>query len=193
MGSMTDPVLVEVPEEIATPRLLLRSPRPGDGAAVHEAVAESVGRLRPWLSWAWEEPSREASERYTRQARARFDLRQALDFYGYLRRDPSRLALVVGLHTIDWSVPRFELGYWVRTAHEGQGLVREAVGAVTAMAFDRLGAQRVEIRCDAENARSAAVAHALGFVLEGRLRRHRRDGQGSVRDTLLFARVREDA
>jgi hypothetical protein len=45
---MTAPILINVPAEIETPRLLLRCPRAGDGVVVHEAVVESLQELRAW-------------------------------------------------------------------------------------------------------------------------------------------------
>ena len=97
-----------------------------------------------------------------------------------------------GLHNIDWAVPRFEIGYWIRTSLSGQGYITEAVNAITDFAFDVLGAQRLEIRCDARNERSAAVARRAGYTLEVRMRCQARGVDGSLRDTLVFVKLRED-
>jgi 3-deoxy-D-arabino-heptulosonate 7-phosphate (DAHP) synthase len=37
-----DPVLIDLPEQIETPRLTLRVPVPGDGAIVHPSVCCSI-------------------------------------------------------------------------------------------------------------------------------------------------------
>jgi RimJ/RimL family protein N-acetyltransferase len=50
--------------------------------------------------------------------------------------------------------------------------------------------RRVEIRCDARNAPSAAVAERAGYTLEARLRQHRRAPDGTLADTLVYARLR---
>jgi len=39
---------VPAPQTLRTARLLLRCPRPGDGARVHAAVVESLADLRVW-------------------------------------------------------------------------------------------------------------------------------------------------
>jgi len=89
-------------------------------------------------------------------------------------------------------VPRFEIGYWLRTRAEGHGYATEAVSALAKLCFEALAAERVEIRCDIQNERSAAVAERAGFTLEARLRRHRRNLHGALTDTLVYARLRED-
>jgi RimJ/RimL family protein N-acetyltransferase len=87
-------------------------------------------------------------------------------------------------------VPSFETGYWVRAGYTGRGYVTEACRAITAAAFDVLGAARVEIRCHDANVRSWRVAERAGFVLEGVLRNERRHLDGALGDTRIYARVR---
>lgn len=182
-----NPILLEFPHEFETPRLWIRAPRPGDGAVVNEAVRESFAELTQWMPWAQHEPSVEESEEYCRRAQARFLTREELQLQLFLR--DGTFAGSSGLHRIDWDVPRFEIGYWLRTSLHGQGLMTEAVIGIAAFAFDYLGAQRVEIRCDARNEKSAAVARRAGFELEACLRREVRDHHGALRDTLVYARL----
>src|SRR3989442_904499 len=127
-----NPVLFDFPEEIETPRLLLRPPRKGDGAELNVAVRESIAGLRPWLAWAREVPSPEESETRVREAMANFILRRHEMWFLAFLRDGGPLIGCCGLHHLDWQVPRFEIGYWVRTGYGGHGYVSEAVGAITA-------------------------------------------------------------
>jgi RimJ/RimL family protein N-acetyltransferase len=75
----------------------------------------------------------------------------------------------------------------VRRTAEGQGYVSEAVGLIARFAFEVLGANRLALRCDILNERSAAVARRLGFVHEATLRNDSRDHHGELRTTLMFA------
>jgi RimJ/RimL family protein N-acetyltransferase len=75
-----------------------------------------------------------------------------------------------GLHRMDWSEPKFEIGYWCRTRFTGNGYVTEPVRGITTFAFEHLGARHVAIRCDALNRKSARVAERAGYTLEGELR-----------------------
>ena len=95
-----------------------------------------------------------------------------------------------GLHRIDWSVPRFEIGYWVRARFLGRGYATEAVRAIAERVFGDLGARRVEIRMHAANERSVRVAERAGFALEAVLRNEQRHLDGTLRDTRVYALVR---
>jgi ribosomal-protein-serine acetyltransferase len=188
-----DPLLIEVPERIETDRLILRAPRRGDGPLVNDAVRDSLAELAPWMPWAGTMPSVDESEAHCRRQQARFVLREDLVLLIFRRRaDASEGELVggTGLHRIDWALRRFEIGYWRRTGCAGQGLLTEAVRAVARLAFDVLGARRVEIRMDDNNAPSWRLAERAGFTLEAILRFDATTPQGQPRSTRVYARVR---
>ena len=188
-----EPLLIDVPERIETARLLLRPPRPGDGAMLCAAVGETLAELAPWMPWAQAAPTPQDSELQCRRMHAKFASREDLVYFMFERAaDGAEGAFVggTGLHRIDWSVPRLEIGYWRRAGFEGRGLVAEAVRALARMAFDALGARRVEIRMDPRNACSVRVAERAGFTFEGVLRQDSVDVKGAGRDTRVYARVR---
>jgi RimJ/RimL family protein N-acetyltransferase len=183
-----DPVLLDFPDSFDTARLTIRAPRRGDGAQVADAVCESIAALRPWMPWAKELPTHEESEARIRRAIAAWQTREDLPLHIYLKNSDTFVG-GSGLHRFDWDVRRFEIGYWVRTRFAGKGYITEAVDGITQFAFQHLKAKRVEIRCDAENARSAAVAKRCGFLLEGTLRNDDLAVDGSLRDTLIFSKI----
>lgn len=189
-------LLIEVPERIVTERLILRCPRPGDGAAVNAAVAETIDSLRPWMPWAQAVPSERESEALCRRMNVHFLLRQDLPMFIFERRECDAEGDFVGgtgLHRLDWAARSFEVGYWCRRSHTGLGFVGEAVRAITAMAFHALRARRVHIRMDANNAASRRVAERCGFTFEGILRQDALTPQGEARDTCVYARVSSPA
>jgi hypothetical protein len=77
----------------------------------------------------------------------------------------------------------------VRRRFSGQGYITEAMRGITHFAFETLGARRMEIRCDARNVRSIAVAERSGYALEATLHRHMVTPDGALRDTLIFSRL----
>ena len=188
-----DPILIDVPERIETERLVLRMPTRGDGAAVNAAIGDSIVGLAPWMPWAGAMPSVDESEVHCRRQQARFILRDDIVFLVYERQaggGEGPLVGSTGLHRIDWPLRRFEIGYWRRAGYEGRGLVTEWVRALARMAFDSLGARRVEIRMDDTNERSWRVAERAGFTLEALLRFDSTTPTGEPRSTRVYARVR---
>ncbi len=191
MEPMTPPILRDLPDELIGERILIRPPRPGDGAAIFEAVEESRAEISPWLPWAAKTLAPSDSEQAARRGAARWLLREDL-MVGIWDRETGRYLGGSGLHRIDWTVPSFEIGYWLRVSAWGQGYVTEAVQVLCRFAFETLGANRVEIRCDPENTRSSAVPKRLGFRQEAHLRNDVRDGAGALRGTLIFALTPDD-
>lgn len=189
---MDNPILLDFPYSFETERLIIRGPLPDDAAPLHQAVVESQPELQAWMPWAVDVPNEGWYRVRVREGRLKFLAREDLWMMLTLK-DSGAIIGGSGLHRIDWSVPRFEIGYWVRTSHAGRGYITEAVMGITRFAFETLGAQRVEIRCDVKNVRSAAVARRAGFVLEGTFRHDARDHlTGELRDTYIFARIRGD-
>jgi RimJ/RimL family protein N-acetyltransferase len=183
---VTDPLLIDLPAELLTPRLRIAPPAPGDGPMLNRAIAESFAELHQWMDWATTLPSVDDSERFVRDAAARYLKREDLPLL-LRRRDTGEFVGSSGMHRIDWSVPRFEIGYWCRTPLVGRGYITEAVVAMTRFAFEGLHAARVEIRCDVDNVRSARIPERLGFTLEGILRCDARTPHGELRDTRVYA------
>jgi RimJ/RimL family protein N-acetyltransferase len=120
---------------------------------------------------------------------AQFVTRQDLRYHAH-DKDTGAFIAGSGLHRIDWSVPSFEIGYWCRTSKTARGYVTEIVGALTRLAFEQLGAARVQIRCDNLNTRSAKVAETCGFLLEGICVNDARATDGSLRSTRVYALTR---
>lgn len=179
------------PDHFETERLLIRALQPNDGRVINEAILESIDNLRPWMPWAQTPQSIAETETYVRESALRFRNREDLPL-ALFRKSDGYYVGGSGMHRIDWDVPRFEIGYWVRTSLQGNGYVTEAVNGITKFAFEQLGAERMEIRCDASNQRSAAVARRAGYTLEARLRREARGPNGSLHDTLIFALLRDE-
>ena len=187
---MLDPILLNLPSCIETPRLTLRPPRTGDGPALHQALSESLPELRRFLAslpWVAAEQTLESAEMFCRNGEANFVSRKDLPFLVFEKR-AGNLVASAGLHRTAWQTPKSEVGYWCRTSATGNGFVTEAVIALSEYAFQHIRAVRVELITDEENVASCRVAERAGFVLEGVLRNERRAPDASLRNTCVYAR-----
>ena len=175
------------PYRVVSERLVLRCWEPHDASLLKEAVDSNLDHLRPWMPWAHAEPQTlEEKVDLLRRFRGQFDLGRDFAF-GILEHDETLVLGGTGLHTRSGE-DAYEIGYWIRESHAGQGLATEAAGALTRVAFEFCGADRVDIRVDPANKASIGVPRRLGFTEEGRLRRRLPAPDGEPRrDAILFA------
>jgi len=174
---------------VVTPRLVIRCWQPADAALLKAAVDVSIEHLRPWMPWAANEPTDlEAKIALLRRWRGQFDLGQ--DFtYGIFDRQETEALGSTGLHTRRGADGR-EIGYWVRADRLNQGIATETAAALTRVAFEIDRLDWVEIHCDVDNVRSAAVPRKLGFTHEATLRRRRFGDR--LRDTMVWTLLADE-
>lgn len=115
--------------------------------------------------------------------------------YAFTVRD-AETGEVRGATTFYEHVPaqgRVEIGTtWYGRAFQGGRTNPAAKLLLLAHAFDGWRVNRVALRCDARNERSARAIERLGATREGRLRQHRVAPDGSVADTLYFSILRDE-
>jgi RimJ/RimL family protein N-acetyltransferase len=86
----------------------------------------------------------------------------------------------------DWSsTDVVQFGYWLAAGARGRGVATRAVTLMTGWLFE-VGAARVFLTIQSENAASAAVARRAGFTYEGTLRAYG-VWQGQRQDVDVFA------
>lgn len=182
--------MVATLHQIDTARLRLRA----TDVALAEAVAAYLLRNRAAHA-PWNPPMADAvftaegqQERLAASARAEAQGRE-IGWWLTLRQDQ---AVVIG-HLRFSQIARGPfcnamLGYAIDAAHEGRGLMREALEAALDDVFGpRVGLHRVQANARPENARSLALLARLGFEREG-LAREYLFIDGAWRDHVLTAR-----
>jgi RimJ/RimL family protein N-acetyltransferase len=175
------------PYRIVSERLVLRCYDPTDAPLVNDAVDSSLDHLRPWMPWAQSPSSLDETIALLRRFRGQFDFGED-SIYGIFTPDGSEVVGGAGLH------PRvaaggLEIGYWIRASRTGAGLATEAAAALTRVAIELCGVDRVEIHVDPANAASLAVPRKLGYREEATLRRRLPsvDPAGEPRDDVVFS------
>ena len=107
-----------------------------------------------------------------------FDGNELAGMSSFLGIDEGRQCLEIG-------------GTYYRPHLRGTGLNRRVKDMMLARAFE-CGIRRVEFRVDRRNERSQAAMKKLGAVREGVLRADRITWNGHVRDTVLFAILKDE-
>ena len=101
---------------------------------VNEAIVESLTELRPFMPWAITKPSVEETEEFVRAAATNWIVKKNEEPYLPLfifNRQTGQFLGATGYHHFNWLVPCLETGYWLRTSCTSQGLMTEAINAVT--------------------------------------------------------------
>ena len=124
----------------------------------------------------------ESIDRYTSNPNNRtfvlFEGDELAGMSSYLGIDPNRQVLEIG-------------GTYYRPHLRGTGFNRRIKDMMLSRAFDR-EIRRVEFRVDRRNGRSQAAMKKLGAVREGVMRADRITWTGHVRDTVLFAILKDE-
>lgn len=187
-----NPILLEIPLQIETERLILRAPHlSGDGEVVNEAIRDSFNELKAWLSLFQEIPTVEETEILLRNAHISFLKRESFRFLIFNKDGGGKdLIGTTSLHRIDWDIPKGELGYWINTKYSGYGYMTEAVKKLADFGMNQLAFKRIEIRCESRNIRSRSIPEKLGFVLEGTLKNEDLSADGSkLTDTCIYSKI----
>jgi RimJ/RimL family protein N-acetyltransferase len=191
VGGYPDRVAVGPAYRIVTERLVLRCFEPRDAAPLKAAVDASLDQLVPWLPWAREEPQPlDAKVELVRQFRGKFDLGK--DFvFGIFDREERALIGGTGMHARVGQGAR-EIGYWIASAHAGQGFATEAAAALTRVGFEIEKLERMEIHCDSLNVRSAAIPRKLGYTHDGTLRARLPRSDGGMGERMIWSMLPDE-
>ena len=176
---------------IESERLVIRCYNPKDALYLQKAVQESVEHLRPWMPWVKDEPEElKVKIERLRLFRADFDLGKNY-VYGVFDPYESELVGGTGLHPRVGS-NAFEIGYWIHVNHLNKGYATEISAALTKVAFEIEHVNRVEIHCEPNNIRSAAIPKKLGYVYEATLRNRNENIEGEPIDSMIWSMLSEE-
>lgn len=147
-------------------------------------VNDNLEHLKPWMPWAQEPVTLDGQLTFFHETDKQWD--EGTNFvYGVF--DPAgKLVGGTGFHVRN-GPGVLEIGYWLARDAAGHGLMTRVTDALTKAAATVEGVTRVEIHCDADNARSAAIPRRLGYTL---LRVEEREitAPGECGNHLIFAR-----
>jgi RimJ/RimL family protein N-acetyltransferase len=171
--------------ELTGDGLLLRSYRAEDSRALAAAVRESVESVGAWLPWchadygdaeadAWIAHCAEGWRRGEHYAFAAFDAKTS-QFLG-----------AAGLNQRNREHNFMNLGYWVRTSQQGNGVAVRAAQLVSGFGFEQIGLTRIEIVTALDNRASRRVAEKSGAAFEA-IARNRLVDRGNPIDAALYA------
>jgi ribosomal-protein-serine acetyltransferase len=178
---------------------VLRSELPGgerlrlleesDADELYALTDANRAHLEPWLPWVPGTRAPRDTLEFIRATRKQFAADDGMQLAIVDRG--GAIAGIAGLHRIDWQNRATTIGYWLGAAHEGRGVMTEAVRALVDYAFGERDLHRVEISAAVDNARSRAIPKRLGFREEGVRRDAERHGARYL-DLVVYAMLAPD-
>lgn len=156
-------------EKITGPRVELIRSRPLIETAqdIFELVDCNRSYLEPWFPWVKPTQKVEDSLKFL------FDKEQETEQsknIGYMLVLDQQAIGHISIFKISAKDKSGEIGYWISADYSRKGYMTEAVKLLTKEAFENLGINRVQIRCDENNTASATVGQKSGFQYEGTFR-----------------------
>ncbi len=156
---------------------------------IFESIDNDRSRLSENLPWVNYIQSIDDEKKYLFDAMKDWDECRIFDFAIFLNETDHYLGNI-GIHHISWKNKSCEIGYWILGEFEGNGFISEAVRVIENELF-ALGFNRIQIRCNSKNKKSANVPSRLGYVLEGTLREDSIEN-GAFRDTYVFGKLKTE-
>jgi len=171
-----------------TERLIIRHPKISDAAILNSSIIESIRELRKYMSWANEIPTLSDTRNNIENAIRLIEANEDIRFLIFSKNNNDFIGSS-GLHKIDWRIKKAEIGYWIKTSKSGNGFMTEAVNAIMNYGINELGLRRIEIINSGSNIKSRRIPERLDFTLEGILKNHRINNDGTIDDTVYYAKV----
>jgi ribosomal-protein-alanine N-acetyltransferase len=171
--------------EVRGPALTLRYATAEDGAAMFELARDP--EVTRFFAWAYERVDQ--ADEWIAGLPAKRAEGELLDFL-VVHRERGPIG-VSGLSELSRRDRRATIGTWLGREHWGTGANAESKALIAALAFERLGLERLTAYTSPENPRSQTALERLGFVREGELRAFHRHPSG-VHDVLVYGLLRAD-
>ncbi len=151
-------------------KLSLFFPSEERASEIYSIIERERNRLGEFLPWVYQTLNKEDTKNNLQERIENFKQEKSFEFY---LKHEDKIIGSVGFVEIDKKNQKGEIGYWIDSKYSGKGYVTQSVQTCIEYGFTKLMLNKIIIRCADNNISSAAVAHRLGFTLEGNLREDR--------------------
>jgi ribosomal-protein-serine acetyltransferase len=165
-------MLLNLPSELETERLILRPYQVGDGLSFLAMLNRNREYLGELLGPITESNELDDIEIYIRKLAADWIVRNRF-VLSFWEKDSSKYLGHIWIEPLDWGIPNFEIGWFIDAEYQGKGLTTEAAKAAIAFIFKDLKAEKITVRVREYGPyyeKSKRVAERCGFIEEGKLR-----------------------
>jgi len=174
--------------KLATKRVSLRQFAGQDLAGLHACFGDEKAMRY------WNFPASESEAETKRWLKILAKTTSPYDYLAWAVTDKrnDRCIGMVNYHHREARNKRLEIGYILAPAHQGHGLMSEALEAVIAYCFGPLAAHRVEALIHPQNTASIRLVERLGFRCEGGPLRDRWRRGDTFMSVMMYSRLASD-
>ncbi len=167
---------MKLPESINAERIVLKgltTPSFELAKSLYAVADKSRNTLREWLPWV--DKTHSAEDEYTHylvewcQAHWKAETGFA---YLVMLKETKQILGCIDFFNVSQEKKSGEIGFWLASDAVGHGYMQEAAHALEDAVF-KVGFNRIVIRNDTKNLRSAYMSERCGYVLEGVMRQDR--------------------
>lgn len=169
-----------------------------DAPEILVAIEESIPALKQFMPWAHAPRS---LEQQVRRLRGGLTVNAEGQDFSFGVFEGHRFVAGCGLHPrVPLNNSGTEIGFWVRSGHDGKGLATLMTRVLLVYAVEALQMDRIQICHNLENTRSQRVVEKCGFRLEGVIRHCLgpadpeavRNGLSACRDVCQYALLADE-
>ncbi|MBP3547040.1 MAG: GNAT family N-acetyltransferase [Alphaproteobacteria bacterium] len=186
---------MNLPEIIKGEKVTLIRPYPVTfelAKEIFEAIDSSRSSLEKWFAWTETTKSAEDSFIYLIDWCQKHWEEQSGFAYIIRENKNDEFVGMIDLVKVSKSSLKTQFGYWLKEDAQGNGYMHDAVTTLEKVCFE-CGFNRIEIRNNTANTRSANVAKRAGYHLDGILRQNRWDKKTqSFHDSNVWSKIKSD-
>ena len=135
-----------------------------DAETIFNAIAQHRTHLREWLPFVDYTNEVKDSEAFIQKV---ISHREETRNEVYTIWFKGKFAGLIDFHNTDRVNEKTEIGYWLIGDCTGHGIIHQSCKVLIDLAFEKMGMNRITIRCATGNSPSEKVARRLGFSYEG--------------------------
>ena len=156
---MNEPVVLHVDKEI-----VLKQLQWSDASSIFVTISTQREHLGKWLPFVEFTRELSDSEKYVNSV-----IHAPEDKFEYVFciLKEGNFAGLIGFKDTDRQNLKSEMGYWLSEKYLKQGIITKSVKTLCTFAFEKMGMNRLQIRCAVANYSSKKIPQRLSFTFEG--------------------------
>lgn len=138
-----------------------------DAVEIFELINENRAYLKLWLGWLDHSTELKDVQKNIHKNLLGFTVDSALDTAIIYQ---NKIVGKIGFNSIDKSLKKAEIGYFLAEEYNGLGIMTKATAALLKIGFEQYQLHKIEIHCAEGNEKSQGIPKRLGFKQEGIIR-----------------------